>query len=798
MVGEFGEVLILDWGLAKVLTPEGDAHDKATEGSEFDGGLPADADGFATMAGQVKGTPNYMAPEQAEGRVADIDNRTDLYALGGILYCILTLHPPITGANLDEILTRVTSSQIVPPLDYNKAEVQNPTGLPAPHCPEGKIPSALSAVAMKCMAYDPDDRYMFCEALQGDIQLYQSGYATAAEDAGFFTQAKLLLSRNKKEVFFIFLIIVGIVTTGVIAWGNVRLEAQKAKKAQEETQAKIDELKQSAPAFLNVALNQIQDKNYEEAIKNLDYAIKLDDSDPRFYKAKADVHQTLQKIDEAYSLYKTTADKLTGDEPSEFKDQLEASQSVTGAIVGKGEGKELSNESLRQLVLLMGKQNRSSEAFTLAQVLAKRDKGLIEQYRQKLRNANLLSHDNSEDERLERDPSGLFQLDLSGKQMADISAVTGIPLMTLNVAGCSKLTSIDPLQNMPLETLDMSGTDVDDLSALKTIPTLFKVNMENCKMVTDLSELQGLTNITWLNLKKSGVTSLDPLQGIPLTYLDLSENKKIKNIGPLEGETLAWLNIDNTSVTDISPLVGAPLDYFSANECGIRSIDIFTNQAARLRTHIGLANTFIRDLSPLKGKQTKSIDLYKGKMEDISPLAGMPLEFLDISEAPVAEISALRGMPLDTLLMRDTKISDISALEDAQLTGKLDISGTKVFDVGVLKNTKLKELNLARCPINSLEPFRRHVDSPPNLRILRVDALPTSPNLEPLWTFRNLEYISIPYPGNNVPSLRQLKVKRMTYFMRSKTVNDRRLDDWEHRNVTTKEKFWQDYDRKNR
>lgn len=800
MVGEFGEVLILDWGLAKVLTPEGDAHDKATEGSEFDGDLPGGADGFATMAGQVKGTPNYMAPEQAEGRVADIDNRTDLYALGGILYCILTLHPPITGANLDEILTRVTSSQIVPPLDYNKAEVQNPTGLPAPHCPEGKIPSALSAVAMKCMAYERDDRYMFCEALQGDIQLYQSGYATAAEDAGFFTQAKLLLSRNKKEVFFIILIIAGIVTTGVIAWGNVRLEAAKAREAQKETQKKIDELKLSAPAFLEVALNQILQKKYEDALEKLDKAIELDESDARFYKAKGDIYQTLMDIGKSREFYNIAEKKepkgLADAALVEYTKQLRNSQTANGSILSRNES-TLSNESLRQLVLLMGKQGRTSEAFTIAQVLAQRDRGLVEEYRQKLRLAGLFSTA-KDDERLSRDPSGLFNLDLRGLDVVDISAVTGIPLMTANLAGCSKLTSIAPLQNMALKELDMSGTDVDDLSVLKTIPTLHKINMEGCKMVTDLSELQGLTNITWLNLKSSEVTSLNPLQGIPLTYLDLSNNKKIKDLTPLEGDTLEWLSIEKTSVLDISALNGAPLDYFNANECGIRSLAIFTNEAARLRTHVGLAGTFVRDLSPLKGKQTKSLDCYAGKMSDIEPLSGMPLEFLDLAEAPVQNISALRGMPLDTLILRDTKISDISPLADAQLTGKLDISGTKVADISVLKNTNLKELNFARCPINSLEPFRNHPDAIPPLRILRADALPTSPNLEPLWTFRGLEYLSIPYPGYNVPSLRQLELKKMTYFMRTKNVNDRRVEDWDHRNVTTKKKFWDEYDRRNR
>jgi len=797
MVGEFGEVLILDWGLAKVLTPEGDAHDKATEGSEFDGDLPPGADGFATMAGQVKGTPNYMAPEQAEGRVADIDNRTDLYALGGILYCILTLHPPITGANLDEILTRVTSSQIVPPLDYNKAEVQNPTGLPAPHCPEGKIPSALSAVAMKCMAYDPDDRYMFCEALQGDIQLYQSGYATAAEDAGFFTQAKLLLSRNKKEVFFIFLIIAGIVTTGAIAWGNVKLQAQKAEEAREETQAKIDELKESAPAFLEVALSQIFEKKYEDALEKLDKAIELDDSDARFYKAKGDIHQTLMKIDKAREFYNIAEKKepqgLSGEALVRFTGQLRGSQTACGAILSRNET-ELSNESLRQLVLLMGKQGRTSEAFTIAQELAKRDRGLIEEYRKKLRLAGLFA-DEAEGSRLERDPSGLFHLNLSGKQIADISAITGIPLQTINLAGCSKLASIAPLQNMPLEELDMSGTDVDDLSVLKSIPTLHKINMEGCKMVTDLSELQGLTNIAWLNLKSSEVSSLNPLQGIPLTYLDVSENKKIKDLGPLEGETLEWLNIDKTSVNDISALNGAPLDYFSANDCGIRSIAVFTNEAATLKSFVGLAGTFVRDLSPLKGKRMTRLDFYKGRAADISALKGMELIFLDLSEAPVEDISALANMPLETLLLRDTKIASVSALKGAPLSDTLDISGTKVSDISPLDGAEFKKLNLARTPVTSLVALKGKP-----LKVLRVDQMPTNPQLHPVWDCQELEYLAVTFPGANVGSIRQLpNLKKMTYTIRSQNVNDRRIDDWNNpKVVTTKQKFWENYDRRNR
>lgn len=126
MIGEFGEVLILDWGIAKVLPEPGQAHTEEADG-EFSGPLAGDgADASATMAGQLKGTPNYMAPEQAEGRVADIDTRSDIYALGGILYYTLTMQPPITGTNLNEILTRVTSGNIHSPSSFNSKPTENP------------------------------------------------------------------------------------------------------------------------------------------------------------------------------------------------------------------------------------------------------------------------------------------------------------------------------------------------------------------------------------------------------------------------------------------------------------------------------------------------------------------------------------------------------------------------------------------------------------------------------------------------------------------------------------------------
>jgi serine/threonine protein kinase len=95
MIGDFGEVLVMDWGLAKVLDPERIKLRAGVEGqSIIRTGVRKDLAEAETASGEVRGTPQYTAPEQAHGAHQMLDARTDLYALGAILYHILALRPP--------------------------------------------------------------------------------------------------------------------------------------------------------------------------------------------------------------------------------------------------------------------------------------------------------------------------------------------------------------------------------------------------------------------------------------------------------------------------------------------------------------------------------------------------------------------------------------------------------------------------------------------------------------------------------------------------------------------------------
>jgi eukaryotic-like serine/threonine-protein kinase len=226
MVGDYGEVLVMDWGAAKILHANSGTDDlrNSAEGTEpvTNGELTTDV--FVTQAGSVMGTPGYMAPEQARGDAASADERTDIYALGGILYALLTWEAPIR-------LTRAQAQEFESSSDDREDVAHRFHRHVAPLLSEQSVqqkvdhpmPDSLVHVVLKAMALRPSDRYASVKKLQADVAAYQSGRATSAEEARPWKRLKLLVARNKVLFSAIATVLVVLLVATALVYNSANL-----------------------------------------------------------------------------------------------------------------------------------------------------------------------------------------------------------------------------------------------------------------------------------------------------------------------------------------------------------------------------------------------------------------------------------------------------------------------------------------------------------------------------------------------------------------------------------------------
>ncbi|MEE9404449.1 MAG: serine/threonine-protein kinase [Algisphaera sp.] len=150
LIDAFGEITVLDWGLAKV------HGEPAPPGMEKIIGTP----GLAlelTQPGRQFGTPLYMSPEQAQGGTTD--ERTDVYGLGAILFEMLTGKPLIFGQDLDKVVQQI---------------LERPTPRPSDIAPQANIPVDLEALCLRCLSRDPADRFPNLPTLIAELEAIQS------------------------------------------------------------------------------------------------------------------------------------------------------------------------------------------------------------------------------------------------------------------------------------------------------------------------------------------------------------------------------------------------------------------------------------------------------------------------------------------------------------------------------------------------------------------------------------------------------------------------------------------------
>jgi serine/threonine protein kinase len=542
MIGSYGEVLVMDWGLAKNLTTVHRSSAPSPPDSSKNAAVretaAADGRGFQTMNGVIVGTPPYISPEQARGELDRIDTRSDIYVLGEILYSILTLRPPVTGENVHDVVEKILSSQIPSPLSFNNphktsrgriSKTPHDGEIGLIHCPGRRIPEGLSAVAMKAMNTDAEGRYQAVVEMQADITAWQGGFATKAERAGMGTHLRLFVGRHKAEVAllgFVFLIF------NVVILGLIYQLAQERNLAQESAEHALERNKRASeiqrrateagPEFYRTAQRSLEDGQLDDALAAVEFAIAQVPDEPEYVSLRGRILQSMFRWKDALEAYGQVIEIDDGNEDALLN--IDFTRSVLQNASHKGEA---SAEDLDRFHAHLLGQGRAEEAVALLQKMTvARRTALFEPTwavyfaKNKLGKFQVLENQS-------------LWVDLSKSRFRSarkLEKLRRAPVTGLDLAE-SAFEDAAALEGLPLKRLILSHTSVGNIQALSRMP-LEELSIDHCTQVEDLAPLQGLP-VKKLDLQNTRVSDLRPLVGGSIRELNLQGCERLVDLQPL-------------------------------------------------------------------------------------------------------------------------------------------------------------------------------------------------------------------------------------------------------------------------
>ena len=276
-VGSFGEVIVCDWGLGRIITNQ----DKKGYATGLE--LEADILNHCTLYGEAKGTPGYMAPEQLDGQ--DKNEQTDIYALGALLFTLLVpdrLNEKTTEKLLTETREGTPSTEILQATE---------------------IPDSLKAVISKAMAPTSEERYSSVEALQKDVRLFLNEYPTEAQEADFWIQSSFFWRRNQRICQTILASVI-IVIGGLLFFLN-----QLTQSERRTAQALLESEQHAADLEKTMKMNKTMAKSLDTLPKTIVSRIFAENQQYRDYQLLMTPEVSLERSNQYLeAAYKTEAE----------------------------------------------------------------------------------------------------------------------------------------------------------------------------------------------------------------------------------------------------------------------------------------------------------------------------------------------------------------------------------------------------------------------------------------------------------------------------------------------------------
>jgi serine/threonine protein kinase len=748
-VGDFGEVLVLDWGLAKTIgafeeelpvakKKKNWKKGKKIESFEISNSSIHDRIGDSTIDvtvdGVIKGTPGYMAPEQVHGKNNEKNERTDIYALGAILYSLLTLERSVEGDNATSMIINAREGNIIPP---------------AKRTPDRLIPKSLEAVAMKSLAFDPKERYQTVAELAYDIDAFISGFATSAEKASFSKHIFLFIKRHKTVALFIFLLTLTLSIFGsyIFAehqqqWGNwskIYQDDFTKKNTEMKKLLFFNALNSDSVAPWKINKNGLQMEKMQWLwLKNISIqgdsrlVIKMTcsgspDALEVCINSKITPLIKEQYVPAGYSFQfgawsgrGNLISKNTNPQPSSNTNNTSSTFKINTIheliLEKKREKISLTVDGIPSISIVdyfppTGKEMtrigmRSFSPSTIIKSIAVYRWALPEktpptvagdtlaefQYFDAAIKKYLTIAENQQEPEIAAKALLKAYLTASSKEVEN-----HLDIMDEIKKRIEKLYRNSPYHIKILEQEILYFWRMKEYDMVfKLLPELFKI-ADNSKIMLKILQIQhehlpdetGQKLLTWikksknireLNIAGLGLTSLAPLKGMRINAIDCSRNP-IKNL---------------------NDLTGMPLEKLHCANCGLNSLEALRGMKIK---DLIISQNRISNLDPLEGMPLERLRCRLNRIPNLEALKRMPLERLECGGNQIANLEPLKGMPLFFLGCRMNNISSLEPLRGMKLC-ILDCQQNPIKSIQPLLGMPLRELFINDCPIKDITPIK--------------------------------------------------------------------------------------------
>jgi tetratricopeptide (TPR) repeat protein len=252
-----------------------------------------EGDSSQTKSGTLMGTPSYMAPEQAAGKTREVGPLSDQYALGAVLYEMLTGRPPLVGTSIVETLNLVQNQEPLPPGRLQPG-----------------LPRDLETICMKCLQKEPAKRYASAQALAADLAHFQAGEPIQARPVSRADRAWRWCKRNPRVAALSGAALLLLVTAGVavtaLAVNRARGREAEARRLDDERKA-VDETRQLARQRFEQAIETVRTGDHKRTLEMLHWSTPLFESAADLDDVRAE-WRNLRSQAEVYGEFKNILD----------------------------------------------------------------------------------------------------------------------------------------------------------------------------------------------------------------------------------------------------------------------------------------------------------------------------------------------------------------------------------------------------------------------------------------------------------------------------------------------------------